>query len=249
MRFISDSPRARVLQFRELHEHVGHLVAALAATDVDDDVGIGPLGQLVLHDRLAAAKRAGHGGHAALGHREQRVDDALASDHRLGRRQLFGVRAAAADRPTLQHGQLDGLAILLQPGNRLHDVASPAWIHVSLPETPGGTMTLCSTASVSWTVPSTSPALSSSPTCATGTKSQSFSWSSESTMMPRVMRSPACLRTMSQRTLNAVVNRLDEAGRQFDRQRRAGGHNRLARTDAARFFRKPVWTRDLRATR
>ena len=122
MRFISDSPRARVLQFRELHEHVGHLVAALAATDVDDDVGIGPLGQLVLHDRLAAAKRAGHGGHAALGHREQRVDDALASDHRLGRRQLFGVRAAAADRPTLQHGQLDGLAILLQPGNRLHDV-------------------------------------------------------------------------------------------------------------------------------
>ncbi len=27
-------------------EHLGHLVAALAAADVDDDVGVGPLGEL-----------------------------------------------------------------------------------------------------------------------------------------------------------------------------------------------------------
>ncbi|CAN4035198.1 Hydroxypyruvate isomerase, partial [Dysosmobacter welbionis] len=66
-------PGAGVLQLRELPEHVGHLVAPLAAADVDHDVHIRPLGQLVLHHSLAGAEGPGHGGGAALGNGEQGV--------------------------------------------------------------------------------------------------------------------------------------------------------------------------------
>ncbi len=93
VRFISGSPRPRVLQLRELQQHVGHLVAALAAADVDDDLGVGPLGQLVLDDGLARAERAGHAGGPALGDREEGVDDALAGDERLVGTEAFADRA------------------------------------------------------------------------------------------------------------------------------------------------------------
>ena len=75
-------------------------------------------------------------------------------------------------------------------------LASPSKIQVSLPDTPGGTMILWVTISVSCTVPSTSPPVSSSPTLATGVKAHSFSWSRASTMTPRGMRSPACSRIL-----------------------------------------------------
>jgi hypothetical protein len=44
------------LQFRKISEDLGHLVAALAATNVDDDVGVGVLRQGLRDDRLAASK-------------------------------------------------------------------------------------------------------------------------------------------------------------------------------------------------
>jgi hypothetical protein len=62
---------AGILQLRELHQNVGHLVAALAAADVDDYVHVRPLGQLVLHHGLARAEGAGDCGGAALGDGEQ----------------------------------------------------------------------------------------------------------------------------------------------------------------------------------
>ena len=55
----------------ELGEHVGHLVAALAAADVDDHVGVAPLGDLLQQHGLAGAEAAGHGGAAAAGDREE----------------------------------------------------------------------------------------------------------------------------------------------------------------------------------
>ena len=71
-------PGARVGELRELVEHLGHLVAALAAADVDDHVGLGVLRERLLDDRLAGAEAAGHGDRAALGDREEEVEDALA---------------------------------------------------------------------------------------------------------------------------------------------------------------------------
>ena len=46
---------------RQLPEHVGHLVPALAAADVDDHVGVAPLGDLLQEHGLAGAEAAGHG--------------------------------------------------------------------------------------------------------------------------------------------------------------------------------------------
>ena len=66
----------------ELVQNLGHLVAALAAAHIDDDIGVAPFGQLVLGHGLAGAETAGDGGHAALGNGKQRIDDALTGDQR-----------------------------------------------------------------------------------------------------------------------------------------------------------------------
>ena len=55
----------------------GHLVAPLAAADVDHDVHVGPLGKLVLHHGLAGAEGAGTAAVPPFA-RKQRVDDPLA---------------------------------------------------------------------------------------------------------------------------------------------------------------------------
>ena len=76
--------RFRIDDFRELAQHVRHLIAALAAADVDDDVGVGPLGELVLRAGLPRAKTTWDGRRAAFPDREECVDDALPRDERLG---------------------------------------------------------------------------------------------------------------------------------------------------------------------
>ena len=47
-------------------QHLRHLVAALAAAHVDDDVRVGVLGQRLRNHSLTAAKGAGDGRGAAL---------------------------------------------------------------------------------------------------------------------------------------------------------------------------------------
>ncbi len=81
---------ARVDQLGQFRHDVGHLVAALAAADVDDDVRGAPLGHLLEQDRLARAEAAGHGGGAAQGDRVEQVEHPLSGHERLA-----GVDAAA----------------------------------------------------------------------------------------------------------------------------------------------------------
>ena len=92
-------------QLAEFLQRLCHLVAALAAADIDDDVRIAPFCNLVLGHRLAGAKAAGDGRRAALGEREHRINDALAGDERPGRGHALGRRARGADRPLLAEGQ------------------------------------------------------------------------------------------------------------------------------------------------
>ena len=82
VRSSSERAGARILELGQLVEDVGHLVAALAAADVDDHVGVAPLGDLLQQDGLAGAEAAGHGGAAAAGDREEQVEHALAGDQR-----------------------------------------------------------------------------------------------------------------------------------------------------------------------
>ena len=96
----------RIFQFRELVQHVRHLIAPLAAADIDHDVGFRPFRQLVLDHGLAASEGTRHCRHAAFGDREKCIDDALARYKGHLRRKLLLVRTAPADRPFLHQRQL-----------------------------------------------------------------------------------------------------------------------------------------------
>ena len=96
VRSISGRPVRGSVELRKLLEHAGHLVAALAAAEVDDDVGVAALGQRFQQDRLAGAEAAGNRGLAAQRDRKQRVEDALAGDQGLIGRQPARAPAAAS---------------------------------------------------------------------------------------------------------------------------------------------------------
>ena len=132
---------------RELVDHVGHLVASLAAADVDDDVGVAPLGDLLQQHRLAGAEAAGHGGGAAAGDREEQVEDALPGEQRrgavepptTGRGRRTGQRC---DQPDVRARRRRRRSVVRDLGPRRR--SSPAG-----PTAPAGRATRCSTAPAS----------------------------------------------------------------------------------------------------
>ena len=83
-------------QLGEVLEHLGHLVAALAAADVDDALRVGVLRERLRDDRLAAAEGARHGARAAEHRGEEGVDDALAGEQRRVAGELLGDGARRA---------------------------------------------------------------------------------------------------------------------------------------------------------
>ncbi len=126
--------RARVDQLGELGEDVRHLVAALAAADVDDHVGVGPLGQGLLRDGLARPEPPGDHGRAALRDREERVDDPLPGQQRQGRIELARVRAAPAYGPGLPHPDRP---VAVEPGGLIVDGQRPVRDALDGPPHPG----------------------------------------------------------------------------------------------------------------
>ena len=76
----------------------------------------------MLHHGLAGAEGTRHSGGAALGDGEHGVDDALAGLQGLHRREFLLIGPSHADRPLLHHGQLTALAVgQLHPGDGLGD--------------------------------------------------------------------------------------------------------------------------------
>ena len=69
-------PGVRIDQLGEFQQHIGHLVAALTASDEDHYLRVRPLGYGVLQDGLPRAEGAGNTGRSSLGYREEGVDDA-----------------------------------------------------------------------------------------------------------------------------------------------------------------------------
>ena len=107
------APGIRVLQLRKALEHVDQFVAAFTTTDVDHDIRIGPACHLLLHHRLAGAKRAGHGTLAALEQREEGIEDALPGDQRLDAMITPGIRPCLAHWPAVIEGQFVHLALCI----------------------------------------------------------------------------------------------------------------------------------------
>ena len=96
----------RIDQAGEFLEHLGHLVAALAAADIDDDVGVAPFGELVLGHGLAGAEPSRNRRGAAFGNGEEGIDDPLARDRRAGRRRGAAGWGGESDGPLLAKGEL-----------------------------------------------------------------------------------------------------------------------------------------------
>ena len=91
----------RVDQLGELFQNLRHLIAALAAADINDDIRIGPLCNLVLGHGLTCTESAGNGRRAALGDREERIQDTLTGQQRLARRETALCGTRNPDRPFL----------------------------------------------------------------------------------------------------------------------------------------------------
>ena len=224
---------AGVGQLRELAKHVGHLVAALAAADVDHKIHVAPLGQLMLNHRLTRAEGAGHAGGTALGDGEERVDHALARDHGLCGRKLFGVGARDADRPLLDEGDLlDGtvgqaqlahaVGDLKVTGVKLHDGAGFAGRAHDFVEDDVGL--LHSTQHVA--------ALYLRAVAQRGFKMPEAVAIQRGLVDAAAQIGAVLVVHGLQRTLNAVVNAAQKAGAKLHRQGRARGYHDVAAAKA-----------------
>ena len=80
--FHQRSSGVRIGEFREAFQDVHQFVAALAATDEDDDIGVRPTGDLLLDHGLACAEGTRYGGAPALHQREEGVEDPLPGEQR-----------------------------------------------------------------------------------------------------------------------------------------------------------------------
>ncbi len=126
--------RARVDEARKIVEHVGHLVAALTATYVHDDIGIAPLRDLLQEHRLAGPETAGNGRGAPPRNRVQQVEHALPRGERLGLVEAGAKRPPLAHRPQLHERDLvaghdrDRLVVVVPAGRRDRvDAAADPW--------------------------------------------------------------------------------------------------------------------------
>ena len=150
---MSERPVRGSFQRRELLEHLGHLVAALAAADVDHDVRLGVLGERLLDDRLAGAEAAGHRHRAALRHREEEVEDPLAGDEGPvgGHPARHRARAAAPASAAAARARVPSSSV---PTASSTVIARPPSSSATTPLTPGGTRIRCTMPARSSTVPS-----------------------------------------------------------------------------------------------
>ncbi len=97
----------RVEQFRKRCQHFGHLVAALAAADVDHDLRVGPLRELLLDHGLSGTEGSRNTRGSPLRHRKEGVDDALTGDERDVRGELLGNRARHSYHPLVSQCERD----------------------------------------------------------------------------------------------------------------------------------------------
>ena len=111
-----------ILQLGHEFQHIGQLVAAFAAADVDDDLGIAPAGHLLLEHGLAGTKGAGNRRLAALEQGIEGVEDALPGNQRLDRVVALPEGARRAHRPAVEQLQpLDAPVRQLDPPDHFLD--------------------------------------------------------------------------------------------------------------------------------
>ena len=93
-------------KLRKFIENICHLISALTAADVNNNISVRPFCKLMLSYGLSASERSGNSGNASLCNRKQTVDYTLTGYKRHIRRKLFPIWSAPADRPFLHERKL-----------------------------------------------------------------------------------------------------------------------------------------------
>ena len=111
--------RLRILQLRELIQHVCHLIAPLTAADINYNIRFRPFCKLMLNYCLAASEGARHRRHAAFGKREESINHPLSGYKRHFGRQLFPIGPSLTYRPFLHHSQFPVTLLFRNNSDRL----------------------------------------------------------------------------------------------------------------------------------
>ena len=101
----------RIGQFTELFQNLCHFISTLTASDIDDDICIGPFGDLMLCHGLSGSESAWDGSGTALCNREHGIDDTLSGNKRDGCRKTMMCRSWSTNRPMLSHCQFFLLSV------------------------------------------------------------------------------------------------------------------------------------------
>lgn len=98
---------------REIHQDLSHLVTALTATDVDNDIAVGELGHTLGNHSLATSESARNANGTSLHTGEKSIQYSLADDEGRIRRLPITDRTRHTDGPGLHHTKLGLLALEL----------------------------------------------------------------------------------------------------------------------------------------
>ena len=98
------------LEGGEVIEYLSHLVATLTASDVDNAIGVGVLGESLGNTGLSAAEGTWNSAGTALHGGEQGIEDALSGGQRVHWSELLGARSGGTHRPEMRHADVNSLA-------------------------------------------------------------------------------------------------------------------------------------------
>ena len=99
------------LELGEVIQHLSHLVATLTASDVDDTVRVGVLGEGLRDTGLAAAEGAWDSAGTSLHGGEEGVQHTLTSRQRVHGGELLSARSGGTHRPEMRHADIHSLAV------------------------------------------------------------------------------------------------------------------------------------------
>ncbi|MPN17213.1 hypothetical protein SDC9_164563 [bioreactor metagenome] len=117
--------RFRINDFTKLRQSLRHLVSALTAADIDDNICITPFCNLVLRHRFTGSETARYRCGSAFCKRKQRVNNPLTGNKRSVSRQSFIGRSGISNRPFLAQRQIMFVAIcIFKHHNRIIDTIS-----------------------------------------------------------------------------------------------------------------------------
>jgi len=97
----------------ELLENLSHFVTTLTATDIDNALRVGVLGESLRNAGLTATEGTGNSASTTKNGREERVEDTLTSEKRIFRGELLSARTRLTHRPVVGHANVDITTLLI----------------------------------------------------------------------------------------------------------------------------------------